>query len=406
MNAAQLTNQLLETTKSEQVLTLPAHLFFMERIEIPAVVEAAELDDFAELSLESIAPFPADQLFWGYLEAEASDHILLYAAHRDRIKQLGVEQIEEYAWVLPEFGSLVCTFFSEATEVIVHSTESVCLLQFEKGHGVPTYVSVRATTENDDANQVIETLRKAAPELDAGHPSLTLHPTSEELTEQGLAVFNFSVTGKYPSGDDVAKLAQLSPEAAQLWRADVRGTEFKKAERNARRLGDLLLRITTWAALFAVLLILGELALFTANTWLKTRENKIIEQQPIVDKISEKRTLMGKLEQSEQNDLQPIAMLRELNKSRPSGIYFTKAIVEGENQIKIDGIANNVNAMNTYTSSLEASGLFELLNPPKSITRSGKTTFTLILSFSPREEMSDPTTPAQQVTPPEEEIDA
>lgn len=383
-------NKLLEPTKSEQVLTLPAHLFFIEWVEIPAVLEANELDDFAELSLESIAPFPAEQLYWGYLQAEASDRIVLYAAHRERIKQLGIEQIDEYAWVLPEFAPLVCTFFPEATEVVVQTSESICLLQFEKGHGVPVYASVRALAASDDADTLIQSLRNEAPKLHDGHPSLTLHPTSQDVTEHGLAAFNFQVTGKYPSTEDEAKLAQLSPDASQLWKADVRSIEFKKAERNARKLGDLLLRITTWAAVFAVLLVLGELVLFTANTWLNTRHAKVAEQQPIVDKISEKQTLMVKLEQIEQNDLRPIAMLQALNDKRPSGIYFTDAIAEGENQLKIEGIANNVNAMNSYADSLQQSGRFQLLDPPQSLIRGGKVTFSLMLSFSPPQDEPEP----------------
>ena len=166
------------------------------------------------------------------------------------------------------------------------------------------------------------------------------------------------------------------------------------------------LRITTWAALFAVLLVLGELILFTANTWLNTRQAKIVEQQPIVDKISEKQTLMVKLEQIEQNDLRPIAMLEALNEKRPSGIYFTKAIVEGENQVKIDGIANNVNAMNSYTDSLQGSGRFELLDQPESKIRGGKVTFSLMLSYTPSADNPTPERPVQPAPREEEVADA
>jgi len=399
-------NKLLESTKSEQVLTLPAHLFFVERIEIPTVVEAGELNDFAELSLESIAPFPAEQLYWGYLKAENSGFILLYATHRDRIKRHGIEQIEDYAWVVPEFAPLVCAEFPEATEVLIQSAESISLLQFSKGSGVPTYTSIRAIVESDDVHALAEAMQKQAPELPAGHASLILHPMSQELNEQGLASFTFQVTGSLSSEEYTNNFSQLIPGEAQLWKADVRGTEFKKTERNARKLGEMLLRITSYAALFALLLVLGELLLLTANTWLGTRHDRILEQQPTVDKISEKQTLMVKLEQIEQNDLQPIAMLEALNEKRPAGIYFTKTIVEGQNQIKIDGIANNVNAMNSYTESLEKSGRFELLNPPKSITRQGKTTFTLQLSFTPATERPTrkPVLPEGPVT--EEPIDA
>ena len=78
-----------------------------------------------------------------------------------------------------------------------------------------------------------------------------------------------------------------------------------------------------------------------------------------------------------------------LNNLRPNGIYFTKTVVEGENTVIIDGVSNNVNALNSYTDALQNSGSFELLEDPKTITRQGKTTFTLQLAYSlPQKEAS------------------
>ena len=123
-----------------------------------------------------------------------------------------------------------------------------------------------------------------------------------------------------------------------------------------------------------------------SHLWLGSQQNRIARQQPLVDTISEQQTLIFKLEQIERNDLRPIAILDALNTLRPEGIYFTKTVVEGENQVVIDGVSNNVSALNRYTDALEQSGTFELLQAPKSITRQGKTTFTLQLAYSSTKE--------------------
>ena len=48
-----------ESAPAEQVLVLPGHLFFIETIEVPIDLEAAEIQDFVELILEKYY-----QMFW------------------------------------------------------------------------------------------------------------------------------------------------------------------------------------------------------------------------------------------------------------------------------------------------------------------------------------------------------
>ena len=42
-----------DTTLAEQVLVLPGSVFFIDHIEVPIELEAAEISDYIELSLES-----------------------------------------------------------------------------------------------------------------------------------------------------------------------------------------------------------------------------------------------------------------------------------------------------------------------------------------------------------------
>ena len=48
------------------ILKVPGHFFFCEYVEVPAELEADDLDDFAEMSLGGLSPFPPEQLAWGF----------------------------------------------------------------------------------------------------------------------------------------------------------------------------------------------------------------------------------------------------------------------------------------------------------------------------------------------------
>ena len=79
-------------------------------------------------------------------------------------------------------------------------------------------------------------------------------------------------------------------------------------------------------------------------------------------------------------------MLAMLNNLRPQqSIHFKETSTEENNRVTVEGEANTVNALNNYIDQLKASGQFEVLAPPKTSTRSGKTSFTLQLGYLHRE---------------------
>lgn len=392
-----------EALKSEQVLLLPGHLFFIECVELPKGLEDSEIKEFAELSIESIAPFPIEQLNWGFLYAEDASSLLVYAAHRDRLKKEGIEEIEAYAWVLPDFASIANASFSRDNEVILLNDQSLSYLRFEGGRKIPTTILSRPLRNDDSLEQLVLELRAQAPELAADATSLEIRPLPVKIDEQGRPEFTFESIDPYTQDAGFGDWASLHPSEQELWQADVRSTEFKNAERSARRTGALLTRITGWAAIAIFVLIGLEVGLFAAQAWLGTREKRIATQQPTVARIEDKQSLMNKLEQVAQNELRPIAILEALNDSRPKGIYFTSTLAEGENRITIDGIANTINELNRYTDMLSKSGSFELIGTPKSITRSGTTTFTVTLDYR-YNDVVQPTVEERQVESKEDAI--
>lgn len=366
-----------EETKTEPaVLVLPGHLFFTDRIDLPTSLEEAEIDDFAELSLEGLAPFPVDQLYWGYIHSESAGCILLYAAYKERVKAQGFKDLDAYIWVLPDFAITAGAYFPEATTLVIESKEASSHITLNAGETMPeSVISYPSTRAGDATKSEINCLR------------VSLDFT--EMSDQGLPTFHF-IACERADEDFEGKWKKLNPTQSQLWRADVRDPDFKKAERNTRKLTSWVTRATGYAAWFAVFLILLEVALYLGTFWLESQTAKIAEQEPEVRRVEDKQSLMNKLDQVAQNELRPVAILEALNSKRPEGIYFTSTVTEGHNRITIDGIANTINELNAYTTDLRESGRFKLLNDPKTLTRGGKTTFTATLDYIHSEEASTP----------------
>lgn len=347
------------------MLLVPGHLFFVDRIELPESLERSELDDFAELSLENLAPFPVEHLYWGYLYSESSGSILLYASFKERLKAQGFKDLETYLWVLPDFATLFGSSFAEATTLELLGESSRSRIVFAAGEVLPQSVESEA--------------QEAPPPESTEAEAVRLSLKSTELSEQGLPTFQFQSIG---SGTETATdFAKRSPSETVLWRADIRDPDFKKAERSTRKLTARISRATGYAALFAIFMIALEGLLFLSGIWLERQDAQIAAQAPEVRRIEDKQSLMNKLDQVSQNELRPIAILAALNESRPEGVYFTSTVTEGQNRIIIDGIANTITELNNYIAALIASGSFEKPERERTLTRGGQTTFTVTLDY-------------------------
>jgi hypothetical protein len=259
------------------------------------------------------------------------------------------------------------------------------------------------------AEDALKELKADSHNLPKTATTLKIRPQSCELNEQGLAKFTQASCNDSRSDLEYGSWLTLSPTEKQLWQADVRSADFKETERNARRLGALLLRITGWAAIFALVLIGAELLLLGCQTWLNTVNQQLSSQRNAVLTIQDKQALMNKLDQVAQNELRPIEIFTAANndvrKQINYGIEYDSAIVEGDNIITIEGKAASINALNRYADSLKKSEQFELISGPEFITRSGNTTFTVTLAYTHMEAPQPEPLPeeAAEVTSPTKE---
>ena len=360
-----------ESVPLPDVLVLPAEYFFIEKVEVPTALAPAELADFAELSMEAVSPFPLDQLRWGFLIAPDSQHLLIYAALKERLKLAGHTELETYTWVLPDFTTLQGARFTRDTEVVLEGEHYTTSFLLPSGEASP------------------ENIRSLPAGSDTPHSkgqSIHLKLLTVELSEQSIPTFKFETIGESPAD---GLWSPLEPDEASLWNADIRPSSFKTVERSARRTTSLVTRIMGYAAIFAIVLIVFEGLLFLGDFWLGTRTAKIDEQATPVRRIEDKQSLLNKLDQVAQNELRPIAMLTAANEVRTAlgttGIEYDETIIDSSNRLTIEGKANTINELNLYTKSLRQSGKFQLAEDPKYITRDSKTTFTVTLDYTYRE---------------------
>lgn len=357
-----------ESVPLPDVLVLPAEYFFIEKVEVPTALAPAELADFAELSMEAVSPFPLDQLRWGFLIAPDSQHLLIYAALKERLKLAGHTELETYTWVLPDFTTLQGARFTRDTEVVLEGEHYTTSFLLPSGEASPE--NIRSLPAGSDTP------------CSTGQ-SIHLKLLAVELSEQSIPTFKFETIGESPAD---GAWSPLEPDEASLWNADIRTSSFKDVERSARRTTSLVTRVMGYAAIFAIVLVVLEGLLFAGGFWLKTRTAKIDEQATSVRRIEDKQSLLNKLDQVAQNELRPIAMLTAANEVRTAlgttGIEYDETIIDSSNRLTIEGKANTINELNLYTESLRQSGKFQLAEDPKYFTRDSQTTFTVTLDYT------------------------
>lgn len=334
-----------ETDTPEEVTTprsdgsicfVPSQYFFVEEIPIDSTINSDEKAAFFELQLETLAPLPTDQLFWGYYSRPNSESGILYASVQSRLHAEGYDALNEYTWVLPQFIPELALGLrrpEELTQLEVLSEQKAIVdysVDLSKTHGI----RILEDSESDDV----------------------------DASESGV----------------------IEIEAEQLWSADIRPAAFKEKAKRERIQTAFINKSVRYSFYAFGFLLFAEIVLFAANLGLKTYASKIEAQAPIVRRIEDQHSLINKLEQISQNELRPIALLEKANDIRikiSKDIIYDTVDIVGENEVTIKGTVGSVNQLNRYVSELALSKHFQVIEDPKYITRGGKTTFTLKMFY-------------------------
>ncbi len=366
------------------IMLLPGEYFFTQLIELPEVIESKDIEQFAEFSLESISPFPLEHLYWGFLYDEESHHILTYAAYRERLRKNGFVNLDAHEHVFPDFvAGLQNPPDREQISLICHQ-RTLNALFLTKGSRIPVKVRSIAIPEvgmDDESlpkhrDSFLKSLDKSGFEISEGLRILSLADG-----KAGAKPKLYYREANEP--ESVLQRRESFPDLTETgcWQADVRDKEFLRKERKALANSKKVWGGAMGAGIAAGLLLLLQLGIVAGGIWIKNREQTIESQSVEFNYVDERLNFLEKIDQIVQQELKPFEMLELTNVGRPKIIHFTEAAANSYNQILIEGIGSNVEAVNTYTQTLRNSPRVATVDT-RVRSSGGKAPFTLQITFN------------------------
>lgn len=371
---------------SPNILLLPGDCFFSQSFPLPEGIESKDIRQFAELSLEGISPFPLANLCWGYLSHPSSPHVLVYASYRERLREQGYEDLDQYHQVFPGFITRFGQTFERAAISFLFENCSLSALFFQKNNPVPEKIISRSLEkENPDAAAL----------LDMRENLIKTGDTSGYLPEEGVWIgvdHRIDVDGMVrflhrPEGMTGDDLSTASPQfytpaldERSVWVADVRSHAFSRQSFRARRTSRRLWQGAVVAMVAVAILLVAETSTFITNLWTHSREKQVEARAEEALRIESRFDLLQKVDQFAQQEIKLFEMLDILNRLRPASVHFTRASSDAYNQVSVQGEGTNVEEVNRYGEQLLGSPLIAEANI-KVVSRRGKAPFSMQVSF-------------------------
>lgn len=110
-----------------EYLYVPGHVFFCEYVQVPSSIPDEELEDFAEVTIGSLSPFPIEHIAWGWYKDPLQPWMLLYSATFESLAKSGFRNLEEYRHVFPSFVSTLALQFEEPTIYFAYDPQTQTL---------------------------------------------------------------------------------------------------------------------------------------------------------------------------------------------------------------------------------------------------------------------------------------
>lgn len=396
----------LKTPPPHAVL-LPDTQFFVRAIPVPDAQTAADVAAQVELTLESQAPFPLAQMYYGYYWLPGAKHALAYAAYRKRFAAASVETWPAADAVIPAFATLLNPAARPGTTALLYTPSDITAVHWSDASGVPDHVVSRALPQpaedapplsEEDAAAARASLRN---ELIRSTPGTT-HLYEYELPGLDAIPAPARADNRLVFSTPAAVGAQSSQPAQnasfdsdQLDALDVRD-KAEIAARRATRRRDLIL----WRCFLGCLALLAVCALIdigvqAGKVWQKGRMARVNAQAPAVAEIERANTLAIRIEDLSSKRLLPLEMIDLLRPKLPNSILFTQVITRSLNAIEVRARTNNAADFNVFRNGLASQSNIQSVEVLNSSIRDGYTTFSLAVTFQPGAVI-----PAEDIPPP------
>ncbi|MCC6416429.1 MAG: hypothetical protein IT582_11020 [Opitutaceae bacterium] len=349
----------------------PGARFFTRRI---ALVPSTPAGPQIELALETLSPFPLDQLFHGHVIDRAGRHALVYAAYRRNFPADELESWQQARAVVPEF--LLWAFTRRQIEPgaqLRQTATGVEIIAWDDASELPALVLARPASDSgapaDAAPALLELRRRT------GIPAADVALIEEPLRITGLDRDGLALRAGKPH------TALIAPAA--LAAADIRDKAELAVRRREERRAAWLWRLFAATAAALVLCLLATLGLAGGRALLAKQRQAVTAQAEAVRAIESAQLLATKLEKMTAQQLRPFEMLAVINAPRPRSIEFQRVSTSGPLTLQIEAQTAQAGDLRVYEDALRQLGAVESVALRDPRMRSGRTTFQLEVTFKP-----------------------
>ena len=369
------------TLPRRRTLLAPGEAFFTRQVELPEGIAPADVPGFVQLQLEASAPFPLENLAWGFVRGKGRV-VLVFAGVPDRV--YGAASAESLWHVFPSFlPLLLCPAPSDECIVIGVSGGTASALFHKAGGDLPQRVSSSPLPSDFDPSAPQAAQKLAA--LLSLPANARIQPGIRRAGEadSGDTRISFPVSG---CGTDKPFEAALSGDA--LWNADVRGRTYAASERKVRRTGLLAWNAFSAGCVFAGVLLVAALALVSVRIATGIVNAGIRSRAVEVEALQDKADFATNLESVTERDMKPFSMLAVANSGRPEGVIFEKVSSLDWNVLHVEGVAQRSEFVQSYIELLSKNPSVRSVKTNRTATTGGHATFDIDISFNALEDLT------------------
>jgi len=344
---------------------LPGNRFFVRLIEL----EPENIASQVSLAIETVSPFPSEQMLMGYITSSDNKWALAYAAHRRRFTAE-----ESFAWpddcqVIPEFLALLGERPDRGGVLIHEGTELLTALAWNENQPLPSSIIV---VDKKDSSP--ELLAKEIIER-AGLPSST--PVINKRGEFSSARNDSQLVLNCNNG----KLFLLSSN--QLDSADIRDADFLSTRRKKERVNKLVWNSARIAVGIVIISFIFEISAFLIN-WRSNNLRLVNEsRQPVIQEIESAQAISARITEMNTKAPLPLEMLAVVNEYRPASVDFQRVSCKNNTQIEIEARTTNASDVYAFEKSLKERSEISFVATKDMRARDNFTTFSVTVTFKP-----------------------
>jgi hypothetical protein len=356
----------------------PGHAFYTRVVELAPGLKPEEVEDAVQMAIEEEAPFPLEQLYYGFRVTLDRTKALAWAAFRRRFPPEEVAGWADSPLVLPDFAPAIGLSFDQPTVLELRGAGSLTAMLFPSGDFVPERQVSRPLPPDADDEAVAALAKDLRRRLALGEdPVRTIQVASPVVLLERSAhrVFQLATAD--------GRVLENRVRHEELWGMDIRDREMLAARRRQNRTNLFLWRGLAGLAAACLLLLVGEAALLAERGWTSSRASSAARLAPEAERLEGRRDISDRLIEFNESNLRPFDMLAAVNGPRPASIHFTRATAEGRSSLVIEAATRSAADISRYEQELRrlpSVAEVEIRNPR---AREEGGSFTMVIVFRP-----------------------